>query len=108
MQQPELQVYARETLYNKRIMKAKIQELKRMYYDYRELNKELLDLSYIDDTGNVEFPEEADPVREELENLIDRMKTIQATIEALEKEADIIYRMEHQPSVMVVDNYYEN
>lgn len=108
MQQPKLELYARESIFNKRIINAKVSELKRMYYDYRELNKELWDLSYMDDTGNVEFPEEADPVIEELEALHGRMKIIQATIQELEEESERIYRMEHRANVMVADAYYTN
>lgn len=84
MDNSEFEFRSAEYESDERVMKYKLSRLKKLHYQYTQVYKELLDMGFIDDDATIRLPEEAEPVVEELDELLELMDKMAGEVQFLQ------------------------
>lgn len=99
MDNSEFEFRSAEYESDEKVMEYKLSKLKKLHYQYTQVYKELLDMGFIDDDATISLPEEAAPVVEELDELLEMMDKVAGEVQFLQARIKSYKRREF----MIVD-----
>lgn len=84
MDNSEFEFRSTEYESDEKVMEYKLSKLKKLHYQYTQVYKEFLDMRFVDDDATIRLPEEAVPVIEELDELLEMMDKVAEEVQSLQ------------------------